>query len=239
MSRALSILILAIIVLGAYLLVKYVQDLYRVPPVTEVQTQVPTSAATPSAVTEVDPNYESWKEFTSPTGQFKVLLPILPQHATDKIADPKTKEPRKYDMYVAAKNDGTVFMISAITFPSGIAEKDSEALLTNVVNDMLARNKDNVLKMKQASAFRNFKALDFSIENGDIILGGKAFVHNNTLYVLNMVSKHGTFNLNEFNFFVNSFDVVPGGEKPAAKEESEESPAAKESEESPALETPK
>jgi hypothetical protein len=173
----------------------------------------------------VETHYETWREFTSPVGDFKVLVPNLPQHATDKIIDPQTKEPRKFDMYVSAKEDGTIFMISAISFPTAADERTNERLLTSVINDMLARNVDNKLKMMQAGKFRHFQTMDFAIENNDVILGGKAFVHDKTLYVLSVVSKQGTLNSKDFDFFVNSFDVVsPPNKTPTSQPEPESPP---------------
>lgn len=208
MSRTLSILIAAIVLLGAFLFFRNMSNSHKTDIVVPTNQHLSEGANDPSLGMKQISHYENWKEFTSQTGNFKVLFPILPQHATDKILDPKTREPRKYDMYVAANEAGTVFMISAITFPNGIDEKDEEDLLSGVVNDMLARNKDNQLKMMQKGNFRSFRSTDFSIENGDITLGGKAFIKGNTLYVLSVIAKHGSFDGRDFDFFVNSFDLI-------------------------------
>src|SRR5690348_17259473 len=112
MSRTLSILILVIALLGAFLLFRNVPDSNKEG---KSASEFPNLSKDKSRAVLDDSHYENWKEFTSQTGNFKVLLPILPQHATDKILDPQTKETRKYDMYVAANDAGTVFMISAIT----------------------------------------------------------------------------------------------------------------------------
>lgn len=208
MTRVLSILILLAALFGGILIVRYIQDSYNMPYLAEVQNQT----VDESSILSDQANYETWREFAHPSGKFKVLFPVLPQHVNDKIIDPATKEPHNYSIYVASKGDGTTFMISAISFPNQADKKTSENLLKNIVNEMLARNKNNQLKMLQPGTFRNFNTMDFSIENNDITLGGKAFVHNETLYVLAMLAKQGAFNKKEFDFFINSFDLDTNSE---------------------------
>jgi hypothetical protein len=135
---------------------------------------------------------------------------------TDKITDPKTKAPRKYDTFVAGNEKGPAFMISAITNPSSDNEEPSDETLKQIVNEMLVRNKDNKLNKMELSRFREFKALDFSMTNGEIIIAGKVFSRGETLYVLSMINKSKAFNQQELEFFINSFDVVNNSVEPAA-----------------------
>ena len=203
MSRPLLILIVLIAILASFFVFKNVKNsndnlpvgIHPIP-----STTVPTAQGAGF-------EFEKWHEFTAPDGNFQVLLPSLPQHATDKIQDQKTKELRKFDMFVSTKNDGTVFMISMITFPSKIDEKAYDEVLANIVNDMLTKNKDNKLRMKEINNFHDIKALDFAIDNNGITIGGKAFIRQNTLYVLSMIVQGDNFNKQEFDFFVNSFDI--------------------------------
>lgn len=202
MSRTISLLILLMVIVAAFLMLRNTKDSYKLlPDLNDKEAEVLAGDSTS------EKGFENWHEFASPKGDFKVLLPVLPQHATDKITDPKTKEQRKYDMFVSAKDDGTVFMISMITFPAKIEPVNVESTLTSVVNDMLARNKENKLKMMQGGKFRDNDALDFSIENTDVSVTGKAFIKHDILYILSELTKDGKFNQTEFDFFVNSFDV--------------------------------
>jgi len=157
------------------------------------------------------PEFQNWREFSSQAGHFKVMLPRVPQHVTDKITDPKTKEPRKYDTFVAGDENGPAYMISAITNTKGDNEEASEDTLKQIVNEMLARNKDNKLNKMELNRFREFKALDFSMTNGEIIIAGKVFSHGDTVYVLSMINKSKAYNPQELDFFINSFDVLNSG----------------------------
>lgn len=151
--------------------------------------------------------FHKWHEFSSPTAKFKVQFPTLPQHATDTIDDPKTKELREYDMYVSEKENGTIFMISIIKMMNKDVKIDENAL-TNVMNDILATSPQSKLKTMQMGTYQAHPSLDFSIENDQVNIDGKAFLDGNTLYLLTSAAKLPNYQKDEFNFFVNSFELL-------------------------------
>lgn len=153
-------------------------------------------------------NFQNWQEFTAPGEKFRVLLPTLPQHAVDKVKSASENLERKYDMYVAEKSDGSVFMINLITFLNPQESKDPEKLLRSMMEDMLASNKDNQLIQMNATQYLNHPALDYSYENKDTRVDAKTFVDKQTLYMLSRVVKRSNYNKEEFDFFVNSFELV-------------------------------
>lgn len=151
---------------------------------------------------------ENWHEFTPPTNKFKVLFPTLPQHATEKIGDPKTKEARIYDMYVSQKENGNIFMISLITLLDNPNKTLDEKMLASVVDNMLTSSPNTKVKLMQMGKYKEHPAIDFSIENELANVDGKAFLVGNTLYLLTTVSKQSEYNKKEFEFFVNSFQLT-------------------------------
>ena len=208
MAKYLLLLIIVIVAATSYLVVSKSKDLYQVLPINVPATEVPTPAekvdvSAPSG----EPTYVNWHEFSAPDGAFKVMFPVLPQHAAENIADSKTKEVRTYNMYVAEKNDGTIFMITTITFPQERDPKSTETLLTKAMNDMVESNPKNKLKNMKVNNYQDMKALDFSIENDEISIDGKAFMVHDTLYVLTSLGKNGHYNQREFAFFANSFQL--------------------------------
>lgn len=202
MSKTLTLLAALLIVTAGYLLIRQYHS---------ESTKVGEQASNLPASAEATANLHQWREFSSDTGRFKVLLPTLPQHVTDTFSDPKSQEPRKYETFVAAGDNGAAFMISAITFANNLEADSSEETLKSAVEDMLARNKDNKLNKMELGKFRNLKAIDFSLSNGDLLIVGKVFTHKNILYILSMINKHATFNAKELDFFINSFDFVDNG----------------------------
>ena len=160
-------------------------------------------------------NFQDWHEFTAPSGNFKVLFPALPQHATENVDDPKTKEKRKYDMYVSQQDNGTIFMISRITFPDLGSKEESNEILKQIMNDMVASNPSNKLSMMQEGDYKGHPSIDFSIENGELTIDAKTFIVDDTLYILTRIVKSQNYTRDEFLFFVNSFELIPSGKTAA------------------------
>ena len=191
MSRFIFLLVALIVITGSLIFViKYSQQRDRL-----------------SANTSNDPNFAEWHEYNSPTGQFKVLLPSLPQHASEKMNDPKSKQTRMYDMYVVEKDNGTLFMINLITYLENKDPIENDEMLAKVMNDMLISNPKNTLKDMQMVNYQNTQAMDFIIENDQIDLSGRTFILGKTLYVLTTVAKIENYNPDEFKFFINSFQL--------------------------------
>ena len=206
MSRIINILIAVIVIVVAYLTVRYAKEFYASsPPSVESVKELPHGL--PAT------NFHAWREFTAPNQEFRVLLPIVPQHVADKILDPETKESRKFDTFVAATDQGAAFMISAITFPRKLEGDGAEDVLKGVINDMLARNKDNQLHAMNFANFRNYKAMDFSLSNGELLIAGKVFIRGNALYILSMINRGDLFDGKELDFFINSFSILKDSTK--------------------------
>lgn len=153
-------------------------------------------------------NFHEWKEYTSPSEAFTVLFPTLPQHATESIKDPKTGHIRNYDMYVSERMDGTIFMISLITFQQMQSNQDTQAMLLNMMNDMVASNSENVLKADQPGKYLGYPSLDFTLSNNEHNIDAKTFMINNTMFVLTRITNEKNYNTSEFTFFLNSFEVA-------------------------------
>jgi len=151
-----------------------------------------------------EPEFNHWREFKSPDGKFKVCLPYLPQHAKEVVNDQKTEKKRTYNMYIAEKPDGSIFMVNEITFHGEtVLEKDK--LMRKMMNDLIASDPSNVLNSVQKGRYKGHESLDFSFENPSMIVEAKAFMENNTLFMLSHVSRAG--NGKEYDFFVNSFEL--------------------------------
>jgi hypothetical protein len=58
------------------------------------------STTTQEAITSAD-----WKEFVPNSGKFKVMLPAMPQHASDAVPLPSGQGLIKYDMYLHGQLD--------------------------------------------------------------------------------------------------------------------------------------
>lgn len=150
---------------------------------------------------------KNWRTFKDPQGNFKVLLPAIPQHATDKIIDPDSGDMRHYSTYVASDDHGTAFMVSTITMPHQIKDGQLEEKLKSIVNEMLNRNKEN--KLQKMRLDKQANALDFWLSNDQLVIAGRIIAYGNTVYVLSSVDNKDSYSQEELNFFVNSFERLP------------------------------
>jgi len=194
MSRLLSLLIIFAVIFVVYLFVQHSRE-----PVLPSSTKLEDKAPAVS--------HETWHEFTAPGGKFKVLLPSLPQHVTETANDPKNKEVRSYDTYVSTSDNGTAFWINLISFPTEKDMRNTEELLTGVLNDILTHKDSNKLKTMDLGMFHGSKSLRFSIGSDEMNIEGLVFMKGRTLCLLTMISKGDVYNPKDFEFFTNSFDL--------------------------------
>lgn len=195
-SRWLFFLIMGAVVLASILVIRSTKDLYKVLP-----ANLPASISSTS--------FEDWRQFVSDHKKFKVLMPNMPHHATESLNDPKTQDKRIYDIYVSEKSNGTIFMISLITYPEDKETSDPAKLLKSIVDEMIASNPNNKLLSSRELSYLNNKAVDFSVENADVHMDSRAFVKGNTLYVLSYIAKIGDYNPSEYEHFIDSFNLIP------------------------------
>ncbi len=195
MSRIPFFLVILFVVIAGLMAWRFGKESYKILPVESPATALH------------EEKFETWHEFNAPSSNFKAKLPILPQHATERLTDPKTKNVRDYDMYVSEKENGTIFMISLITFLDKSSTYNPDMLLTNIMNDMVAANANNKLKYQKMGSYQGHRSLDFSIENDQATIDVNAFIVDSTLYLLTMISKAEHHNPEEFKYFINSFEL--------------------------------
>lgn len=152
---------------------------------------------------------KDWVDYTPPNKKFTSKFPSIPQQALDRSVDVKTKEPKQYEMYVS-ESGGNIFMISVISFLNADKAKDQEAILRNIINDMVSSNPGNKLEKIEYGSYNGLKDADFVISNKAYAITGRAFVDANQLYVLSALSKTPTESKNEFDYFIKSFNLKSG-----------------------------
>lgn len=197
MSRGLMTAIWIAIALLLALGVFFIKDSYKMLPLAASKEGAPGP-------------FTSWHSIDSPTGHYKVMMPAIPQHATQNIVDPKTKNLRHYDMSIAQKSDGSMFMVSLITFQGTNSSPD--ILKKTVINDLLAANPQNQLKEMEMGSFQGYPSINFTIANSDTTVKGLTFIEGNTLYLLSAVFPNQYYSAKDYDYFIKSFDL--DAEKP-------------------------
>lgn len=190
MSRTLALIVILAFILLGWFGISHYQKTYEMLP-----ANLPKKLEVPET--------KSWVDFTPRSDKFSVSLPVTPQHATENQGD------RNYDMYASEKENGTLFMISLISFKNPIKANHHEVVLNSIMEDLLNTNPANKLKSSASTTFENKKALDFTIENKEIIIVGKAFMDEQTLYVLTYIAKLNNLDKDEVDKFMHTFHLLP------------------------------
>lgn len=168
--------------------------------------------------------YTNWKRYTEPTGRFTITLPSMPQHATESVADPKTKMPRNYEMFVAPKGDGSVFTVTLVTLAEMDGKETEDEVLHDYMNELLSKNPKNELKDVKNGNFLGYKTLDFTIHNDELDVVNRIFLKDKTIYVLaegqKLENKPADADGKDYEFFLESFQLTPN--KPVGPQEKEQ-----------------
>lgn len=194
-GRFIGLLIAVIVIITTVVLLRSTKDLYKLLPA----NLEPEMAVSP---------FEDWRTFTSTTGNFTAQFPAPPQHAAENSKESSTNDKRKYDMYVAQKNDGSTFMISLITYENKNFFHSPDTVLTNVLEEMMISNPKNRLEKSDLGDFKGYRAIDFSIENPEGRITGKAFIVGQTLYLITYIAKLDDYKENEYRYFLDSFQFL-------------------------------
>jgi hypothetical protein len=155
-----------------------------------------------------DDNFSTWSEFVPQSGLFKVTLPHSPQYAKDLVAIPNSDKKRRYDMYASEKIDGTLFLISMITYPLDVKTSPSDEILKETVEELKRSKPDNRISKSNNSTFETYPAVDFGITSPEFDVEGKAFIVDQIEYVLTYVTRKNDFDPVEYQYFIDSFKLL-------------------------------
>jgi len=151
---------------------------------------------------------KDWSKFFPFTGKFTVYLPKAPKYAIDVINEPNTDIKRWYEMYASEEVNGTVFLLNLISYQSEPDPHHVKNLLHNVINELVSSNLNNhVIEIKDGT-FKEREAVFFNIENEAIEVKGVAFLAGKTIYQLTYTSLSENFEDDEYQNFINSFELV-------------------------------
>lgn len=202
MGRLILIIAVFMTVFAIYFAIDHYRDAYMVIPINAPK------------VLKAAP-FSDWREFAQSNNKFTVVLPVVPQNATEAVPIPNSDKKRDYDMYVSEQLNGTIYMISLITYPNDYNTNDEVPLLHTIVDEMMTTNPNNQLSDIKDETFQGHKAVVYTIKNKEITIKGKSFIDGKTLYILNYMAKNPDFTESEYEHFINSFKLGPAKVPPA------------------------
>jgi hypothetical protein len=149
----------------------------------------------------------SWKEFSSPVGQFRATFPAYPAHDANTANVPGTDLAVTLDTYSSATSDGTTFVVTTGVFPPEVDTSNPNANLEGSLNGMIASTEGNRLLSSSPTNFNGHPAMDFVISNDTFNLKGTIMLADHRFYqvmVLYELKNRIALDAN-YNNFLNSF----------------------------------
>ncbi len=149
----------------------------------------------------------SWQDFHSTAGKCTMKFPKYPDHLSEKLRLPEEGFDLKYDAYISALDQKTVFMLLIAQYPDFVDETYARMSLEGFLNGVLTHNPNNQLIFADLSLVDGHQALDFFIKTGGVYFKGRALMVKNSLYLMAMECEVQNYDEGQFNAFVESFQL--------------------------------
>lgn len=150
---------------------------------------------------------DTWKEFVSEEGGFKVKMPILPTRTVSKVEMAFGKADVT-QFRVITRTAG--FFVGFVEFPSVISDKEEIEMRYDLARDsLLATGKDKLVSEK-AITLNNFAGREFVIQSAQLIQTVRVFIVNQSMFTLigATAPSFKAANQTSINKFLNSFELT-------------------------------
>lgn len=153
---------------------------------------------------------EEWKDFSPPTGEFKISFPVNPIHQTGTIPVPYTNLVANFNVYTTGdKINDAIYFIYITEYSIDPTEIGVSSPLEITLNGMLSSKQNLKLISSEATTFREYEALDFLIqEKPGVFMKGILIMAGKTLYQLVVVYESETYKKSDYSRFIDSFELL-------------------------------
>jgi hypothetical protein len=155
-------------------------------------------------VTDPWPTTYLWTEFDGPG--FKTILPIYPNHTTQKIQTPNPQVTVQVDSYESDQEDGNKYIVSVAAYSPKVDVGLPSVMLENELNNLLVAANSKLLS-EQKSTYNAYPALDFSMHSENSYAKGRYVLVDHTLYEILYSYGPQTYKEGDFSKFLSSFTL--------------------------------
>jgi hypothetical protein len=148
-----------------------------------------------------------WKEYHAKAGNCSLFMPTEPEHISEKMAMPEEGFELKYDAYISAADQQTVFMLLVAQYPEFVDEAYAQMSLEGFLNGILTHSPGNQLLFADLLLVDGHEALDFFIRTGNVYFKGRAVMVKNSLYLMAMECEIPHYDEVRYKHFVDSFKI--------------------------------
>ena len=112
----------------------------------------------------------NWQDFHCAVGKCSMKFPKSPDHLSEKMRLPEEGFELKYDAYISALEQKTVYLLLVAQYPDFVDESYARMSLEGFLNGILTHNPNNQLIFADLSLVNGHEALDFFIRTGGVYL---------------------------------------------------------------------
>jgi hypothetical protein len=113
----------------------------------------------------------------------------------------------KYNAYISAADQKTVFMLLVAQYPDFVDESYAQMSLEGFLHGVLTHNPGNQLLSADLLLVNGHEAIDFFIRSGDIYFRGRAVMVKNSMYLMAMECEIPHYDEVRYKYFVESFKL--------------------------------
>lgn len=164
-------------------------------------------------------SFEGWKVYKSEDGTFEAKFPTSVRHSSGSEPISKGPEKKLINTYLSEEPNGSIFMVSILTFPTETKDsKEYNARLNEAMTRLQKANPQNIVWGINYDQFLDVSDLTFGIENPEQMMINKVFIKGKDLYLLSYTSKKDLFDQANFQYFLDSFKLYLTSEKRSEKQ---------------------
>jgi hypothetical protein len=134
-------------------------------------------------------------------------FPKNPDHLSEKMRLAQEGFDLKYDAYISAADQQTIYLLLIAQYPSFVDESYAKMSLESFLNGILTHNPSNQLIFADLTVVDGHEALDFFIRTGAVYFKGRALMVKNSLYLMAMECEVQSYDESNYNAFVGSFKL--------------------------------
>jgi hypothetical protein len=154
---------------------------------------------------EVESIAKKWQSFEMTEGQCKILFPSPPNHWQHHLKVQGIENSLQYDLYVAANDDSSLYMMLIADFPRYLNPHEEFASLEGFMRGILKSEMDSQLLFIDKRQVQGHEALDFVIKSQNRYFKGRVIATRKKLYLLAVECQKANYSEEFYERFIESF----------------------------------
>lgn len=161
-------------------------------------------------ITQRAANYfaSDWVTYNATAGKFRILFPKYPTIDTQQVPIPGMDVTIIYTQYTAEVDSARSYVVVFAEYPSQMDTSQPERILESVVNGSVVGVEGGRLVSSQFTTFRQYKAVDYMIQNGTVTQKYRSIIIDHSLYTIGALFDNVSVDDQSLSKFWGSFELI-------------------------------